>query len=135
LNSVVDSTFFGNAEFYAKVFSRKVSIVSLKLEYKSSKLKGFSNNIFLSVAGGVILNSAFLPTLKMNTCAAGSKPLISKSFDDLLSFSFVIVVGVVPLKLGIGVTAEIGIDYNYIVCPGKNIISFSVEPWFNTGIK
>jgi hypothetical protein len=60
--------------------------------------------------------------------------LIEKSFENLASFDFLMVVGVVPVKLSIAVTASVGSDMNYIICPQQNVISLSIEPSFKIGI-
>jgi hypothetical protein len=137
-NNTLDAVFFAKADFYGKIFNRKINVLSMSIELAKRNNEDLRDKAYVKLGPAVLVNTQFVPEKIrqiINSCEEGSKPLVRKTFDKLAQFQFTIVIVVIPVRFGFVLTADMGIDLVFTICPSKLTLNVGVEPWFTLSIR
>jgi hypothetical protein len=137
-NNTLDAVFFARVDFWAKIFNRKLNVLSMSIELSKRPDQDLKDRAYVKLGPAVLVNRQFVPDKIrqfINSCEEGSKPLVRKTFDKLAQFQFTIVIVVVPVRFGFVLSADMGIDLVFTICPSKLTLNVGVEPWFTLSIR
>jgi len=125
-------------EFYASVFNRKIDILVMSIQLSKRPNQDLKDLAYVKIGPVVLVNTPYVPDQirqAINTCDKITKPLIQKTFDNLARFQFTIVIVVVPVRFSFTLSADMGIDLVYTICPSKLTLNVGVEPWFTLSVR
>jgi len=68
-------------------------------------------------------------------CKKVTTSLVRKTYSNLAQFQFTIVIVVIPVRFGFTLSADMGIDLVYTICPSHLTLNVGVEPWFTLSVQ
>ncbi len=121
-NSEIDAAFFARGEIYARFLDNKLNILTVHATLGKKGDEELKDVAYVKIGPVVAYNKPYVPDKVaelINYCKKHVKPLYSKSWPKLAEFSYTFVIVVVPVRLGIVVSASLGIDLTATICPFK----------------